>query len=155
MLLKDYKEQKNRIKEGIKELMNQGLLSNELKTEGTMKKINKQTRANGLVSFTNVVFKSGDKMKTLSRSDFFAFAENCLNDYREDKEPALERIWIMAVLSKSGWEFMEALGSVCVNAKRWRIIKDAVQSYDVERDKLYCVPSDGEWNNIRAAINGK
>jgi len=120
-----------------------------------MKKENKQTRANGLVSFTNVIFKSGDEMKTLSQSDFFTFAANCLNDYREDKEPALERIWIMAVLSKSGWEFMETLGSVCVNAKRWRIIKDAVQSYDVERDKLYCVPSDGEWNNIRAAINGK
>jgi len=107
------------------------------------------------LSFTNVVFKSGDKMKILSRSDFFTFAANCLNDYKQDKEPALERVWVMAVLSKSGWEFMEALGSVCVNAKRWGIIKDAVQSYDAGRDELYCVPSNNEWNNIRAAINGK
>ena len=46
--IKDVKKEdvkKNRIKEGRIELMNQGLLSNELKTEGTMKKINKQTHS--------------------------------------------------------------------------------------------------------------
>ena len=43
--IKDVKKEdvkKNRIKEGRIELMNQGLLSNELKTEGTM---NKQTHS--------------------------------------------------------------------------------------------------------------
>jgi len=44
-MLKKKMLKKNRIKEGRIELMNQGLPSNELKTEGTMKKITKQTHA--------------------------------------------------------------------------------------------------------------
>jgi hypothetical protein len=103
----------------------------------------------------NIIFKSEEKLKILSRSDFFTFATNCLNDYKQDKEPALERVWVMAVMSKSGWEFMEALGSVCVSRERWDIIKDAVQSYDEEHDGIYPTPSNNEWEEIKETINGQ
>jgi len=124
-----------------------------LKSDFGLKKVIKNTLPQNL--FSNVVFKSGDKAKILSRSDFFIFAMNCLNDYKQNKEPALERVWVMAVMSKSGWEFMEALGSVCVSSERWGIIKDAVQSYDEGHDGIYSTPSNNKWGEIKEAINGQ